>query len=176
MKNLIISFVMLLMFVQATSVSVHAQDLLKKANPEKEIFYGCSDNKELFSRFPEAVATAIMEYALLSEEVKRSSTSTQNHIEATGEIVSKCSIRLLDFKDTGDMTEVLVQVMPEGDDYTYAIQHYHTESWTEGKNSSKSMMEIGISSKDSSMSFYMKVIETDKQFSRALMLESKEQR
>ncbi len=163
MKNLhaiLISAVM--MFSGAFANAQTQGSIWERQDPAKGLYFGSSSAGDIFTRHQEAIAAALIGHAMrtnnsitgITESSSSASGSSTLSDVSTSVNSESCGIEIIEYKDHGDMAEVLVRIDSKGSDYTYELKVDSASMESDGKITFRSNISLKLSDRSGQMLLY----------------------
>lgn len=170
MKTLYAILIAGAMMIPGIFATAQAQDSLwGRQNPAKGIYFGSSGAEDILSRHQEAIAAAVIEYAMMENstmtgvvESYTTTSGTYTPVDSSTNVNSgSCRIEIIEYKDYGDRAEILVRIDSRGNDYTYEIKVDNASMEIDGKTTFRSNSLLKLADKSGKMLMHFTVQDTD---------------
>ena len=154
MKNLHAILILAVMMLSGRFADAQVQgSIWERQDPAKGLYFGSSNAGDILTRHQEAIAAAIIGHAMntnisitgkTESYTTESGTSTLSNA-ATNANSGSCGIQIIEYKDYGDLAEVLVRIDSKGSDYTYELKVDSASMESDGKITFRSNMSLKLS-------------------------------
>lgn len=163
MKNLHAILILAVMMLSGTFAGAQVQgSIWERQDPAKGLYFGSSSAGDILTRHQEAIAAAIIGHAMntnisitgkTESYTTASGTSTLSNA-STNANSGSFGIQIIEYKDYGDLAEVLVRIDSKGSDYTYELKVDSASMESDGKITFHSNISLKLSDRSGQMLLY----------------------